>query len=253
MRFFILTVLLIVLLSLVYRRFNNPYKLYMIFGKKGSGKSSFLAKKALFYLKKGWIVYSNMEDLHVSGVRLIDAHELGDLVPEPRSVLLLDEVGMLYDNRNYKAFKDSTRDFFKLQRHYRCIVYLASQSYDVDKKLRDLTDDMMLCTKLFPWLGLIRPITKRIGLVEASAQGESRIVDNLRFRWIFSWRFTFLPKYAKCFDSFSLPERPLLDYRLVLDGSSQPDGADAEHGDRASIVRFIGQLRRKRRRSRAGS
>lgn len=241
--------LFIFVLNFAFRRFNNPYKLYMVFGKKGSGKSSFLAKKALFYLKRRWVVYSNMSDLHVPGVRLIDARDLGEFVPEPHSVVLFDEVGMLYDNRNYKEFKAPVRDFFKLQRHYRCIVYLASQSYDVDKKLRDLTDDMCLTTKLFPWLGLVRPIVKRIGLVEASSQGESRIVDNLKFRWIFSWRFTFLPRYARYFDSFNLPEHSYLPYSEVSVGSSDLKSRDAEHTCRASIVRFIGQLRRSRPRS----
>lgn len=240
-------------LNLIFRRFNNPYKLYMVFGKKGSGKSSYLAKKALFYLKRRYVVYSNMDDLHLPGVRLIDARDLGEFVPVPRSVVLLDEVGMLYDNRNYKEFKPAVRDFFKLQRHYQCIVYLASQSYDVDKKLRDLTDDMCLTTKLFPWLGLVRPIIKKIGLVEASSQGESRIVDNLKFRWIFAWRFTFLPRYARYFDSFRLPEHQYLNYTEVPGGSSQLPRADAKHVCRAFIVRFIGQLRRNRPRSGAAS
>lgn len=200
--------------SFRYRAFRNPYRLYMIFGKKGSGKSSLLAKKALFYLKKGWIVYTNMEDLTVDGVRHINASDIGAFVPVPHSVVLLDEVGMLYDNRDYKSFKPCVRDFFKLQRHYQTIVYLASQSFDIDKKLRDLTDEMYLTTCLFGWLGLVRPIRKKITLVEASSQGESRIVDNLKFRSIFSWKLTFLPRYSKYFQSFVLPPHEYLNYSL---------------------------------------
>ncbi len=206
---------LILLLNFRYRSFNNPYKLYMVFGKKGSGKSTYLCKLAKSYLKKKYIVYTNMTDCRIPGVRLIDPDKLGDFVPEPRSCVLLDEVGMLYDNRNFKSFKPSVRDFFKLQRHYHCVVYLASQSFDVDKKLRDLTDRMFLVNALFPWLSLIRPITKKIGLVEASSQGESRIVDNLKFGSIFSWKFIFIPKYIKSFDSFLAPEKPFLEYEIV--------------------------------------
>lgn len=214
MKFLLFTAFLaFFVLKIVYKRFNNPYKLYMVFGKKGSGKSSFLAKKAKYYLKKGWTVYTNMDDLSLEGVRHIDASDLGPFVPVPHSVVLLDEVGMLYDNRDYKNFKPAVRDFFKLQRHYQCIVYLASQSFDIDKKLRDLTDEMYLTSCLFGWLGLVRPITKKIGLVEASAQGESRIVDNLKFRFITSWRFTFLPRYSKYFESFVLPSHEFLDYK----------------------------------------
>lgn len=195
-----------------YRKLKNPYKLYMVFGKKGSGKSTYLCKLALKYKKKKYTIYTNMTDCMISGVRIVNPEDLGDFVPEPRSVLLLDEVGMLYDNRNFKNFKPAVRDFFKLQRHYHVVVYLASQSFDVDKKLRDLTDKMYLVNSVFPWLSLIRPITKKIGLVEASAQGESRIVDNLKFSWIFSWRFLFVPKYIKCFDSFTAPEKPYIQY-----------------------------------------
>ena len=42
----------------------------------------------------------------------------------PNSVLLVDEVGMIWDNRQFKNFKPEVRDWFKLQRHYRVKVYL---------------------------------------------------------------------------------------------------------------------------------
>lgn len=185
----------------------------MIFGKKGSGKSTILCKLALRYQKRGYTVYTNMQDICIPDVRIIEAEKLGEFVPVEKSCVLLDEVGMLYDNRDYKRFKPEVRDFFKLQRHYHCVVYLASQSFDIDKKLRDLTDRMYLVTAVTPWLSLSRPISKRIGLVEASSQGESRIVENLKFMFITSWRFTFIPKYAKNFDSFIAPEKPYLEYR----------------------------------------
>lgn len=184
----------------------------MVFGKKGSGKSSYLAKLALRYTRKHYLVYTNMDDLNISGIRYIDPKQIGKFVPEPHSVILLDEVGMLYDNRNYKEFRSETRDFFKLQRHYQCIVYLASQSFDIDKKLRDLTDEMYLVSNVFGFLSLIRPITKKITLTEASSMGESRIADNLKFKWIFSWKFTFLPRYSKYFQSFLLPEHEFIPF-----------------------------------------
>lgn len=209
-----------------FRTFRNPYKLYMIFGKKGSGKSSYLAKLALRYQKNGYHVYTNMADLAIPGVRLIDPRDLGDYVPDSNSVVLLDEVGMLYDNRNYKDFKNSVRDFFKLQRHYRCIVYLASQSFDVDKKLRDLTDMMFLCVGVGNTLSVLKPISKKITLTDASSLGESRITDNLRFSPIFAWKVTFLPKYSKYFQSFLAPDLPHLEYTEFNSVPTHPaDGA----------------------------
>lgn len=194
------------------KKFYNPYKLYMVFGKKGSGKSSYLAKLALYYSRKKYIIYTNMIDLNIPSVRYIEPKDIGKFVPEPHSVLLLDEVGMLYDNRHYKEFSNETRDFFKLQRHYQCIVYLASQSFDVDKKLRDLTDEMYLVNNILGYISLIRPITKKITLTEASSMGESKIADNLKFKWLFSWKLTYLPRYSKYFESFLLPEHSYISY-----------------------------------------
>lgn len=197
------------------RRFSSPFKLVMIFGKKGSGKSTYLVKTGISYMKKGYTVYTNLVGVNVPGFRLFDPVQLGDFVPPEKSCILLDEAGIVFDNRSYKSFQTSTRDFFKLQRHYKCVVYLASQSYDVDKKLRDLTDSMLLVQNLLPGISLLRPIRRKIMLTEASSMGESRIADNLKFAPIFSWRFLRLKKYSRFFDSFIAPERPELPYNEI--------------------------------------
>ena len=158
----------------------------MIFGKKGSGKSSYLVKLALMYQKKGYKVYTNMKDMMINDVRIFNEDDLGQFVPEENSVILFDEAGMKFDNRNFKNFKPDTRDFFKLQRHYKVIVYLASQSFDVDKKLRDLTDKMYLVSNIGIVYSLIRPIKKSITLTESTSEAESRIAENLRFEWLFT-------------------------------------------------------------------
>ena len=90
--------------SLAVRKYKNPYKLFMVFGKKGSGKSAFLVRQAIKYQKKGYIVYTNMSDCCLENIRIIDPDCLGEFVPCADSCLLLDEVGILYDNRNYKNF-----------------------------------------------------------------------------------------------------------------------------------------------------
>lgn len=209
-------VLALVVFALVYsfavRKYKNPYKLFMVFGKKGSGKSSFLVRKAIQYQKKGYIVYTNMSDCCLDGIRIIDPDKLGDFVPVADSCLLLDEVGMLYDNRNYRNFRPSVRDFFKLQRHYKVVCFLASQSFDIDKKLRDLTDEMYLISNIATAFSLVRPIRKSVTLTEATAEGESRIAENLKFRFITSWRLYWIPKTVKYFESFVAPELPVIEY-----------------------------------------
>lgn len=204
------------------RRYINPYRLYLVFGKKGFGKSTYLVKMALKYAKKGWNIYTNMEDMNIPGVRIIDIDDLGDFVPAADSVLLLDEVGMVWDARNFKNFKPSVRDFFKLQRHYRCIVYMASQTFDVDKKLRDLCDGMFLHENFARVFSLGRRIAKTITLTEASSEGESRIAESLKFKLFWYSTLTLIPKYSMYFDSHIIPPVPEIAYREVPPGPSAP-------------------------------
>lgn len=199
--------------KLVFSKFANPWKLYMIFGKKGSGKSSYLIKLAYKYLKKGFIVYTNMADCVIPGVRIINITHVGEYVPCQHSLLLLDEVGMVWDSRDFKNFKTPVRDFFKLQRHYKVIVYLASQTFDVDKKIRDLCDGMMLCTNICTAFSLGRTITRRIVLTQSTSEAESRISENLAFTPFWTWKLTYIPRWTKGYDSFTVPPMPELPYK----------------------------------------
>ena len=64
--------------SFVYlsRKYNNPHKLIFIFGKKGSGKSTYMVYLMLRHLKRGWTVYTNMYDVCIPGVRFMDTASL---------------------------------------------------------------------------------------------------------------------------------------------------------------------------------
>lgn len=214
MKYVLLFVVVAFCYSLVVRKYKNPYKLIMVFGKKGSGKSSFLVRQAIKYQKKGYVVYTNMSDCCLADVRIINPDDLGDFVPCENSCLLLDEVGMLYDNRNFKNFKPAVRDFFKLQRHYRVVCFLASQTFDIDKKLRDLTDSMLLISNFLTAFSLVRPIRKSITLTEASSEGESRIAENLKFMLFTTWRLYWIPGTIKYFESFKVPQKPNLEYHI---------------------------------------
>lgn len=113
--------------------YKNPYKLIMIFGKKGSGKNTLLTKWSIKYNRMGYHVYSDSE---IFNTYKLNTDWIGKYDFPKNSVLLIQEAGMTWDNRNFKSFPEEVRDFFKLQRHKGVIVVLASQSFDVDKKLR---------------------------------------------------------------------------------------------------------------------
>ncbi|MPM26570.1 hypothetical protein SDC9_73074 [bioreactor metagenome] len=202
------------------RKYVNAYKLFLVFGKKGSGKSTYLVKLAKQHIKKGWAVYTNMEELFMSGVRHFDIQHLGDFVPEVHSLLLLDEVGMIWDNRDYKVFKPAVRDFFKLQRHYRVKVYMASQTFDVDKKLRDLCDGMFLHTNFLRIFTLGKRIARKVVITESTSEAESRISEDLVILPPWDWTLTYIPRWAKFFDSHAIPEKPSLQYSLDAEGEN---------------------------------
>lgn len=194
------------------KKYLNPYKLIFIFGKKGSGKSTLLTKYALDYVKRGWNVYSTES---CPGTYKISPEDVGYVYFPPKSVIIVDEVGMIWDNRGFKNFPTKVRDYFKLQRHYKHVVILASQTFDVDKKIRDLADEMYLVTKKFRVFSYAKKILRQTVLVEATGQSPSKIDENLVFDslllfWAGSRKFTYIPKYTQYFDSFGTPD---LDHR----------------------------------------
>lgn len=208
--FFIIA--LIVVFCLYSRRFSNPNKLIFIFGKKGSGKSTYMVKLMLKHIKNGWTIYTNMFDVNIPGVRLFHLEDLKTRTPDEHSVIFADEGGLLWDNRNYKNFNSGYTEFFKLQRKYKCKVYINSQAFDVDLKIRNLTDSMILQTNIGNVIGIGRPIVRSVTLTDPSAEHDSRIADSLKFDKIWRWHFTWLPRYFKYFDSFQAPHRDPLDY-----------------------------------------
>lgn len=196
-------------------RYRNPYKLYMVFGKKGSGKTTLMTKLALQYRKKGWHVYCDRE---IPGATVFPTDSFGKYQFPPDSIILIDEVGLVWDNRNYKSFPEHVKVYFKYQRQYRHVVYLFSQSFDVDKKIRDMTDHLYIVQNLFNCFSIARRVTKSLTVVHAdrSAQGESKIVDDYNIDSLLlapfgSVRITYIPKYAKYFKSFDPPKLPLFE------------------------------------------
>lgn len=203
-------VICIFLFGLYASKFSNPYKLNMYIGSKGCGKSTFIAKTAVQWLKKGKTVYVTTP---LAGCIYVPPEKIGHVYLVPDSILLVDEVGMIWDNRNFKNFDIAVRDWFKLQRHYRVTVYLFSQALDVDKKLRDLTDNIFIMKSTFNVFSTRKRVIKRLTVTEATGDQPSSLAEQLKidsfiFFFLGSRGFTFIPKYVHLFDSFEAPELP---------------------------------------------
>lgn len=211
----IAAILILGLLALNYH-YRNPYKCTFVFGKKGAGKSCYMVRQMHRYLRRGWHVYTDMSDVKIPGVRIIPSVDvLAGFRPEPHSLLCLDEVGISMDNRNYKAFPPGLRDFFKYARKMQVVIIMNSQAYDVDKKVRDTTDAMLLLQSIGSLFCLARPIRRSITLTAPSAEAESRIADTLRFGPVWTWHVYYMPAYFRYFDSKAMPARSLVPYHEV--------------------------------------
>lgn len=187
-----------------------------IFGSPGSGKTTVLAKLAVYYNKHGFKgrIYANFP---CKGTILIKDEDIG-YYNFYNSILLLDELGITYNNREAFSKRGLMQDplrlrYWKLIRHYlehengpkgRC--FLASQSWDdVDKKLRDLSTNYYLIKKsIFRFLTVIKSIYKKVEIDETTHQPCDFYVIDVFFNWSLCWR----SRYYKMFDSFDCPELP---------------------------------------------
>ena len=198
-------------------KFRNPYKLYLVFGPKGSGKTTLITKLSFKYRKKGMKVYSSV---WVPGVYYFNTDDMGSIRFEPNSVIFCDEAGIVFDNRDFKTFSKNKRDFFKYQRQYRIIIYLFSQAFDVDKKIRDLTDYLYILKIWFNCLSVALRIRKAPKVVQSQTDGSDTIGEKLEFSSVLSWPFggaifTWVPHWVKFFKSFDPPALPEGDFTYV--------------------------------------
>lgn len=129
----------------------------LIFGLPGSGKSLLLSYIAFRAVNKKKI---NFHGFHIStvgalkgfgeyetvytnfpceGAYKLDFEQLG-YVDYHNCLMLIDEVQLFADSRNFKNFGDNLKLFFSLHRKFKCDIVMCSQSLSaVDARLRSLT------------------------------------------------------------------------------------------------------------------
>lgn len=207
-------VLFLIISVLVFDRLTAKYKdstdytLDLYVGKKGSGKTTILTSLAIKYLKLGREVYSNYE---IPGCHCYDSRFIGKYDFPENSVILLDEVGLAFNSRDFKNFEFNKIEWFKLQRHHKCKVILATQSpTDFDKILRELVDHAYLCKKMLRVFIMVRPVGKRLNI------NNNNVGDNAGGQFVFEYFFNglpsivFIPRWVPFFDSFSVPQKKAL-------------------------------------------
>lgn len=205
----------------------------VFFGNPGCGKSTYIAKccyrnyKRLLKTQGYKHYYSNLE-LTVPGSGYVtpeDLRLLGKWTFPRGTIFYLDEAGIEFNNRNYKAFPPYTIAWFKLHRHYGVDVDVVSQSWeDMDITIRRLADQLWYMRKIGPWT-LLRRVYKRVMIDEKTHQ----IIDGYRMEsglWVLlqplrllglgyvlpqlkGWKLMFRPFYYRYFDSWKTPDTPV--------------------------------------------
>lgn len=198
------------------KKYKSPFKVITIFGKKRSGKTTLLQKFAIQYQRKGYKVFSNVE---LFGCYQLDVATLGKVQYPYRSVLIVDEASMYWDGRNFKSFDLALSDYLRMIGHFGNVVIFASQTFDIDKRLRDQTDEMYLCSNVLGFFSIAKKIRKKPTLhkpleVEGRTSGEGYIADDYRFELPLFWKYTYIPRWAKFFNSFEYT--PLTPVQMII-------------------------------------
>lgn len=178
------------------------------FGAPGSGKSTMACRLARKAMKKNIKVFSNVE---IKGCLELDPRADIGKYDISNGLVIIDEAGIEYNNRDFKSFSQDQNKWFKLYRHARTDIVIFSQSYeDMDKKLRLLATRYFLVERsIIPKFIRVRRISKKIAINEVDRQ----IIDAYDFI-PFSRRLYFGPRYWKYFDSYSMPVYPRKDWTV---------------------------------------
>lgn len=194
------------------------------FGLPGCGKSTFLAKMAQQYISKGYRVFV-LDTAPVDGCYLISWDDIGQF-DMSNSVILLDEISLFADNRDYKNFSHRLKQFFILHRHYHCDIVWFTQQYDgVDRKIRELTTCLYYVRSAGMFSYAVR--IDRFIFVQKEQKDIKvgfKITGFIRALFAFlngSVKLCFRPRYYKYFDSFDAPLLPQKEFSVftVIDAS----------------------------------
>ena len=181
------------------------------FGLPGVGKTSFLAKiahKENRRIHRGKSKYKRvLTNFYCRDCYRLDFKQLGTYDISD-SLILIDEITLEADSRDYKNFSHNLKEFFILHRHYGNDVIYFTQQYDgVDKKK-------------IAWFTIATRIYRTIDINE-----NKEIVQGYKFpglfenilSFIFPWiirirKICFRPRYYKYFDSWDKVELPKRDF-----------------------------------------
>lgn len=180
-----------------------------IFGVPRCGKTTYLAKLARdsHFAHKYDHIYSDFPSFYTEPFTFNDLEKYRF----PNSLLLIDEITLYADSRDFKSFSRSVKEYVTLHGHENCdIVYFCQDFSRCDKTIRNLTYDLWYCSKLaVPVLSnftSLQCIYRNISINEYSSELTLgyRFARPLELFFGNSRKIIFRPLYYRYFDSFGL-------------------------------------------------
>lgn len=207
-------------------------------GKQGTGKTTYLVKKALQEdkrIRKGKSKYSRVltnVPIHTgndqTNVYLFQNEDFG-VYDMSNSLILFDEAMLQFDTRDYKGLTREQRNFLMLVRHYKSSILFFSQTYDgLDKKIRQTSNRLYLLEKRFGTT-LVRRVDTELYVPKRNLKNSVQLDDGepkLKY-----YRVGFLrnlveqllgerdfkrSSYYRYFDSYEAPEMPRKEFEKCV-------------------------------------
>lgn len=224
---------------------KHPIQLNVYFGVPGSGKTTYAAYLARqcqresivirlcrrfpcrlsrrILAGKNWKrsipVWSNVP---IAGTYKLNAREDIGVYDISGGKMIIDEAGVEFNNRDYKAFPKPAIKFFKYHRHCKVSVDVFSQSFeDMDVTLRRLAQNFYVVKRsLIPYMVVIKRITRKVGIDDNTHQ----ITDCYSFGFpILDTKRIWCPPLWRMFDSYEFDPLPQKQWEKWSSDSSPAD------------------------------
>lgn len=177
---------------------------------KRKSRSEKLIKPFKFIYDKIKPHYDNVycTDLTIQNTIKFSYYTFGKWEPAPRSLILLEECGIGFNNRNYKSMPEEAKRLIAYIGHKKSSIVWSSQTADIDICLRVRTHKIFMIRKWLSHFSSVSPIDYEFGV--DNERGEMRDIYHtpqglikVLFSFITRSSFMFWRKpYYKMFDSF---------------------------------------------------